>query len=62
MPYWSSHACARGPDLAAFFVSGRVGTTRGALTLDEVQPAGKRPMDAHAWRAGLRGDVHVDDA
>lgn len=26
MPYWSSHVNARGPDLIAFFISGRLGT------------------------------------
>ncbi|HNP73521.1 MAG TPA: hypothetical protein PKK15_20580 [Kouleothrix sp.] len=27
----------------------------GALELLIVQPAGKRPLDAQAWRNGLRG-------
>jgi methionyl-tRNA formyltransferase len=35
-------------------------TTDGVLVLDEVQPEGKRVMAGDAWRAGLRGDVHVD--
>ncbi len=38
IPYWSSHVAPRGPDLAAFFISGRVGVGREAVTrsLDEV--------------------------
>lgn len=39
---------------------GEIGTASGVLVLDEVQPEGKRVMDAPAWRAGLRGDVRVD--
>ena len=39
-----------------------LGTAHGALALDEVQPAGKRPMPAEAWRRGLHGAVRVDDA
>jgi methionyl-tRNA formyltransferase len=38
----------------------RLGTSQGALALDEVQPAGKRPMDADAWRRGTRGPLRVD--
>jgi methionyl-tRNA formyltransferase len=33
----------------------------GSLALDEVQPAGKRAMDAAAWRAGLRREVGLPD-
>ena len=36
-----------------------LGCATGALVLDEVQPEGKRAMDAAAWRAGVRGDVRV---
>ncbi|MEK7389093.1 MAG: pitrilysin family protein [Elusimicrobiota bacterium] len=38
MPYWSSHVAARGPDLAAFFISGRLGVKREVVTaaLDRV--------------------------
>ena len=39
---------------------GALGTARGVLVLDEVQPEGKRPMAATAWRAGLRGDARLD--
>jgi methionyl-tRNA formyltransferase len=39
---------------------GEIGTASGVLVLDDVQPEGKRVMDAAAWRAGLRGDVHLD--
>ena len=35
-------------------------TASGALALEEVQPEGKRPMTAGAWRAGLRADARVD--
>ena len=33
----------------------------GTLALDEVQPEGKRAMDASAWRAGLRSDGGLPD-
>jgi zinc protease len=38
LPYWSSHVAARGPDLTAFFISGRLGVGREAVTagLDKV--------------------------
>jgi zinc protease len=38
IPYWSSHVAARGPDMLAFFVSGRLGASRKAVTdsLDKV--------------------------
>lgn len=38
IPYWSSHVAARGADMLAFFVSGRVGTKAAAVTasLDKV--------------------------
>ena len=32
-------------------------TVEGLLVLEEVQPEGKRPMAATAWRAGLRVDA-----
>jgi methionyl-tRNA formyltransferase len=35
-------------------------TAAGGLTLDEVQPEGKRPMPGAAWRLGLHGAVRVD--
>jgi methionyl-tRNA formyltransferase len=41
---------------------GALGTGRGVLVLDEVQPEAKRPMDARAWRAGVRGAAHLDIA
>jgi methionyl-tRNA formyltransferase len=37
-------------------------TGDGALVFDEVQPAGKRPMAALAWRRGLRHAPVVDPA
>jgi methionyl-tRNA formyltransferase len=39
---------------------GALVTAVGALILEEVQPEGKRPMPAIAWRAGLRADARVD--
>ena len=39
---------------------GALGTVRGVLMLDEVQPEGKSPMAAPAWRAGQRGDGRLD--
>ncbi len=32
LPYWSSHVAARGPDMLAFFISGRLGVSRKAVT------------------------------
>ncbi|MBI3289754.1 MAG: insulinase family protein [Elusimicrobia bacterium] len=32
IPYWSSHVAARGPDLAAFFLSGRLGVGSRQMT------------------------------
>ena len=32
IPYWSSHVAARGPDMLAFFISGRLGVSRQAVT------------------------------
>ncbi len=32
IPYWSSHVAARGPDMLAFFISGRLGAGRKAVT------------------------------
>jgi methionyl-tRNA formyltransferase len=37
-----------------------LGTADGVLALDEVQPEGKRPMAARAWRAGVRGTPIVE--
>ena len=38
---------------------GVVTTGQGALRLLDVQPAGKAPMNVHAWLAGRRGDVRL---
>ncbi len=32
IPYWSSHVAARGPDMLAFFISGRLGVSRKSVT------------------------------
>jgi methionyl-tRNA formyltransferase len=39
---------------------GALVTSSGSLVLEEVQPEGKRPMAASAWRAGMRADARVD--
>jgi methionyl-tRNA formyltransferase len=39
---------------------GALCTAEGVLELGEVQPEGKRPMAAAAWRAGLRAEARVD--
>jgi methionyl-tRNA formyltransferase len=51
---WRAHASHEAP------ARGALATGDGTLVLDEVQPEGKRPMDAQAWLAGLHGDVVVD--
>jgi methionyl-tRNA formyltransferase len=58
---WRAHALTDG-GLAAGVIDAdaRLGTSDGVLVLDEVQPAGKRAMDAGAWRRGVHGDVRVD--
>lgn len=60
-----AHEAAEGelaniPEPGTLDPGGALGTTDGVLVLDEVQPEGKRPMAASAWRAGVRGDVRVD--
>lgn len=35
-----------------------LGCADGVLELTSVKPDGKRQMEARAWAAGLRGDVH----
>jgi methionyl-tRNA formyltransferase len=46
--------------VGTFTRAGALGTARGTLVLEQVQPEGKRVMDASAWRAGLRTDARVD--
>ncbi len=46
--------------LGAIASDATLGTADGVLALDEVQPQGKRPMDARAWRAGVRGAASID--
>jgi methionyl-tRNA formyltransferase len=41
---------------------GAIGTARGVLALDEVQPEAKRVMTGAAWRAGVRGVARLDPA
>jgi methionyl-tRNA formyltransferase len=53
---WRAHASNEAP------ARGALATGDGRLVLDEVQPEGKRPMDAEAWLAGVHGDVVVDPA
>ena len=55
IPYWSSHVAPRGPDLTAFFISGRVGADRKAVVaaLDSVLARFLKtgPTDAELARA-----------
>ncbi|MBI4061327.1 MAG: insulinase family protein [Elusimicrobia bacterium] len=55
IPYWSSHVAARGPDLLAIFISGRLGVSRKAVTdsLDKVLDRFRRtgPKDDELARA-----------
>jgi methionyl-tRNA formyltransferase len=53
---WRAHASSEAP------ARGALVTGDGTLVLDEVQPEGKRAMDARAWLAGVHGDVVVDPA
>jgi methionyl-tRNA formyltransferase len=59
---WRAHEVPDDPGLAPGVLSraAHLATRRGTLALEEVQPEGKRPMDAGAWRAGLRGDAQID--
>jgi methionyl-tRNA formyltransferase len=62
---WLAHTAADlgGREVAPWGTVDReaaLSTTDGVLVLDEVQPEGKRVMAGAAWRAGRRGDVHVD--
>jgi methionyl-tRNA formyltransferase len=62
---WRAHELAPPPpplERGRIGAGGALGTARGVLAFDEVQPEGKRVMDAHAWLAGVRGDVRVDPA
>jgi methionyl-tRNA formyltransferase len=57
-----AHAIDGGVERGTIDDGARLGTAAGALALDEVQPAGKRPMPANAWRRGVHGAVRVDPA
>jgi methionyl-tRNA formyltransferase len=60
---WRSHPIDAPPEPhepGAITADGVLCTASGALALEEVQPEGKRPMTAGAWRAGLRADARVD--
>ncbi len=48
------------PALGTISTKAVLGCAAGALVLDEVQPEGKRAMDAASWRAGVHGDALVD--
>ena len=60
---WRAHELP-GVDVVPGAISahGVLGASGGALSLDEVQPEGKRAMDARDWRKGVRGELHVDSA
>ena len=38
-----------------------ISTRDGHLVLDEVQPEGKRSMTGRAWRAGMHGELRIDE-
>jgi methionyl-tRNA formyltransferase len=40
--------------------AGLLGTAAGVLALDEVQPEGKRAMDARAWLAGAHAPLQLE--
>ena len=52
---------AGAPDaVASISVTGVLRCAEGLLVLEEVQPEGKKPMAARAWRAGIREAVTLD--
>ncbi|MDQ1456716.1 MAG: methionyl-tRNA formyltransferase [Actinomycetota bacterium] len=61
---WRAREVERAEPLepGSIHADGTFGTVRGALALDEVQPEGKRVMNANEWLAGVRGDVRADPA
>jgi len=65
MKVWRAFAVSdpdRGPlAIGEIDTEPRLGTAEGALLLQEVQVEGKRAMAGQTWRAGARGDVHVDE-
>jgi methionyl-tRNA formyltransferase len=65
MKVWRALAVSdedRGPLAVGTIDTGPLlGTADGALWLYEVQVEGKRTMPGQTWRAGARGDVHVDE-
>jgi len=56
---WRAHETEGALSAGVIDATGRLGTKHGVLALDEVQPEGKRPMSATAWRAGVRGEVQI---
>jgi methionyl-tRNA formyltransferase len=56
---WRAHETEGTLPIGVVDTAGHLGTAHGILALDEVQPEGKRPMAATAWRAGVRGEVHI---
>ncbi len=60
---WRAHPRPHPPGEPGMVTSsGELITTDGALMLETVQPAGKRPMPGPAWRAGVRSQPRVDPA
>ena len=62
---WRAHPEVGGdaaPEPGVIDPAGALGTSEGVLVLDEVQPEGKRPMAATAWRGGVRSDARIDAA
>lgn len=59
---WRSSVAAEGPPPGEVGAGAVLGTADGGLVLEEVQPAGRRPMTGTAWLAGRRGTVTVAGA
>jgi methionyl-tRNA formyltransferase len=57
---WRAREAEGSVERGTIDAQGLLGTATGALALDEVQPEGKKPMEARAWLAGLRGGVQLD--
>jgi methionyl-tRNA formyltransferase len=59
----ASPAPGSGSHPGAIDDAGGLATVDGTLSLEEVQPEGRRAMAGSAWRRGLhKDDVHVDDS
>jgi methionyl-tRNA formyltransferase len=57
---WRAHDREGHGNVGAIDVDANLATGNGVLTLEEVQPEGKRVMTGVDWRRGVRGDARVD--